>query len=289
MRALPWFHLYHEARTDRKLATLSDREFRLWFNLLCYAAEQDERGTIPPTDEYLLAIEIGANGVEEIDRLIGRLVALRIVSRDVTECHDDVTSDEPICHVGVTFTNFKDRNSISPSDLPDATRERKQRQRDREKQAQIEVGHEDVTTVTPLDKKRVEKSRREEIRKEENGSLSLASPNGAKPHNAEINYSNDFLTFWNQYPTGHGSKKVAFEVWQRLKPDGDLRLDILASLARWNASEQWQQGYIKDAERFLRNRMWEVEPPPPKPLAPTRNKAQEQVDMLKRIAMEAQS
>jgi hypothetical protein len=103
------------------------------------------------------------------------------------------------------------------------------------------------------------------------------------------NYSNEFLTFWNQYPNGHGSKKVAFEVWQRLRPDDELQLDIMASLAKWNASEQWQQGYIKDAERFLRNRMWEVDPPPPKPLAPARNKAQEQVDMLKRIAMEAQS
>jgi hypothetical protein len=124
----------------------------------------------------------------------------------------------------------------------------------------------------------------EENRVEEN---SLA-PNGAKPHNSEINYSSEFLTFWKQYPTGHGSKKVAFEVWQRLRPDDELQLDIMASLAKWNASEQWQQGYIKDAERFLRNRMWEVDPPPPKPLAPARNKAQEQVDMLKRIAMEAQ-
>jgi hypothetical protein len=133
----------------------------------------------------------------------------------------------------------------------------------------------------------LDKSREDtEKNREEKSSLTLTSPNGSR---ATPQYSNEFLTFWNQYPNGHGSKKVAFEVWQRLKPDDELQLDIMASLAKWNASEQWQQGYIKDAERFLRNRMWEVDPPPPKPLAPARNKAQEQVDMLKRIAMEAQS
>lgn len=113
-----------------------------------------------------------------------------------------------------------------------------------------------------------------------NGSHSLTQNETKNP-----TYSNAFLAFWRQYPTGHGSKKVAFEVWQRLRPNDDLQLDILASLAKWNACEQWQQGFIKDAERFLRNRMWEVEPPPPKPVAaPRKTAAQQSSEYLLRIA-----
>jgi hypothetical protein len=282
--------MYYEARTDRKLATLSDHEFRVWFNLLCFAAEQDERGIIPESDDYMLGIEVGAVDGPDLRLILDKLERLRIVSRTPDwDAENEGDEDEYGYQFGVvTFIHFDDRNHDKPSDHPDRVNERVKRHRQSKKESET-PSNADVTPsnahVTPKIRVDRDKSREEEIR-EKNGSLTLTSPNGARetPH-----YSDQFLTFWNQYPNGHGSKKVAFEVWQRLRPDADLQLDIMASLAKWNASEQWQQGYVKDAERFLRNRMWEVEPPPPKPLAPSRNKAQEQVDMLKRIAMEAQS
>ena len=81
MHRLPWFCLWNDARTDKKLGALADDEFRVWFNLLCFAAEQPERGTIPAIDPYVLAVEVAYSDGELLERTIARLVALGIVER----------------------------------------------------------------------------------------------------------------------------------------------------------------------------------------------------------------
>lgn len=249
MKALPWFHMHTEARTDRKLATLTDREHRLWFNLLCFAAEQDERGVIPPTEDYLLSIEIGCHDCDELDALLRRLELLRMVSRDVTPSHAD---NESVTLGHITFIHFEDRNYDKPSDRPEATRERKARQR--EKERDIEHESRDVTPSHGVDKSREDKKRVEE----RNGAHAPTENMSKSPPPI---YSDDFLTFWQQYPTGHGSKKLAFDAWRKLKPNAALQADMLAGLAKWNACDQWQRGFVTHAERFLKNRMWEDEPP----------------------------
>ena len=51
---MKWFKLHTEARNDAKLRSLSDSEHRMWFNLLCFAAEQEKRGTINDWQDSLL-------------------------------------------------------------------------------------------------------------------------------------------------------------------------------------------------------------------------------------------
>jgi hypothetical protein len=117
---MPWFRMHHEARTDAKLRTLADDEFRVWFNLLCYAAEQDNRGRIECADDFLLAIEVAGGDESLMIRVLQKLARLRIICWDGDE---DVPGDT------LTFINFDNRNYDKPSDHPDRVSERVKRHR----------------------------------------------------------------------------------------------------------------------------------------------------------------
>ncbi len=75
------------------------------------------------------------------------------------------------------------------------------------------------------------------------------------------NYSPEFEAFWKAYPSGHGSKKPTWDQWKRLRPDPETQFAMLDGLDRWKACGRWQRGYIKGADSWIRNRMWEDEPP----------------------------
>jgi len=111
---MKWFRLHTEARTDRKLDTLTDAEFRVWFNLLCLSAEQPERGVIHFQDEEILALEVAKGDVELLRHAMSRLSRLRSVTLG-DGC--------------VTFVNFNKRQYDKPSDFPEHTRERQQKSR----------------------------------------------------------------------------------------------------------------------------------------------------------------
>jgi len=81
-------------------------------------------------------------------------------------------------------------------------------------------------------------------------------------------YSPEFETFWRAYPSGHGAKKQAWEQWQRLAKDEETQHAIVAALPAWKASDRWQRGYVKDAQRWLRDRQWLDTPPPPPEMVP---------------------
>ena len=118
MSRLPWFRLYSEARNDRKLESLSDAEFRVWFRLLCYAAETEPRGVFEIDD--LLGVEVGCeNG--DMASMLEKLKRLRII--DVEE------------ELGY-FIAFADRQYDKPSDAPEQVRERVRRYRERKKNAE---------------------------------------------------------------------------------------------------------------------------------------------------------
>lgn len=53
-----WFKMFHEARNDAKLRSLTAEQFRVWFNLLCYAADQEPRGVISGKTLRLIAVEV---------------------------------------------------------------------------------------------------------------------------------------------------------------------------------------------------------------------------------------
>lgn len=111
----PWFRMFTEARNDSKLDALNDREFRIWWKLLCLAAEGEDRGTVDYIDPEFVAMELRI-GADELDSAISRLVRLRLVERSESK---------------VMFPSFASRQYEKPSDLPEATRERQRKSRAR--------------------------------------------------------------------------------------------------------------------------------------------------------------
>lgn len=119
MSRLPWIRLYTEARNDRKLRMLTDHEFRVWFDLLLYAAETEPRGVFAIDD--VLAIEV-ANGDESfLSDSLGKLERLHLI-----EIEGDLGY----------FPAFADRQYAaggSPSTSPDAVAERVRRHREKKR------------------------------------------------------------------------------------------------------------------------------------------------------------
>lgn len=122
-----WLRLHTEARTDRKLDTLTDSEFRVWFNLLCMAGDSEERGTVIYEDPALLALEVAKGDIDLLSHALSRLVTLRVVT----------SSDNR-----VTFVNFQKRQYDKPSDAPEQTRLRKEKSRlNQELSRDVTPGH----------------------------------------------------------------------------------------------------------------------------------------------------
>ncbi|HET8909758.1 MAG TPA: hypothetical protein VFN11_22615 [Ktedonobacterales bacterium] len=119
--ALPWYRMYSEARTDAKLRALTDAEHRVWFHLLCFAAEQDGdgRGRIIGYDYELLAVELCDGDTALLRQTIERLKKLRILSEDEN---------------GITFCAFEKRQYDKPSDRPEHVRARVAAYRERQRQ-----------------------------------------------------------------------------------------------------------------------------------------------------------
>ena len=74
-----WLRLYSEARTDAKLESLPDDEFRVWHRLLCFANDQPKRGTIAGFTPRLLAVEVARGDVALLERTLASLSDLRII------------------------------------------------------------------------------------------------------------------------------------------------------------------------------------------------------------------
>lgn len=130
---MDWFRLYLEARTDKKLQTLTDRQFRIWFNLLCFSAEQDERGAVPYDDLDVLAVEVADCDTDQLTETLERLVKLKIVR---------MTGDT------IAFINFEKRQYDHPSDMPERVAERVRRHRERKRS---NASNDTVTSGNTLD------------------------------------------------------------------------------------------------------------------------------------------
>lgn len=163
---MDWFRMYHEARNDAKLRTLTDTQHRIWFNLLCLAAEQRvNRGTVPVDTWELLALEV-ANGDEDALRsTCDRLAKLRVVH---------------LSAASIAFIHFEERQTRKAVDTKDQIRERVSRYRARQKQSNpVTECNEAIVTVTPCNDDvtqcNAEENRREEIREEEKRSEKATS------------------------------------------------------------------------------------------------------------------
>lgn len=130
--------MYYEARTDAKLRVLSDRQFRIWFNLLCFGAEHDpQNATISIKSEELLAVEVADGDIESLRETISRLAALDILAVDGNQ---------------LRFTHFRERQYDYPSDEPEAVNERVKRHRNAKKHDTNDVKR-DVTSCNDTEEK----------------------------------------------------------------------------------------------------------------------------------------
>lgn len=171
-RALPmplsWLRLYTEARNDRKLATLDDAEFRVWFNLLCYAAEREPRGRVTVgnvTDVSVTSLEVSRNDPELFNRTVDKLIALAIV----------VVEDNLL-----TFLHFDERQNLTSESTE---RVRRWREKRKPPPASVTVTPE-MLHVTPSNARNtVEEKRSEENREENkrvNGAFAPVLPEGER-------------------------------------------------------------------------------------------------------------
>ena len=82
---MKWFRFYSEALHDPKVQTLPPWLFKFWVNLLCVAAEQDDRGSVPGVDELVWAtkgrrvdVERALSGLRDRGLLDGESPSLRV-------------------------------------------------------------------------------------------------------------------------------------------------------------------------------------------------------------------
>ena len=108
--------MWTEARTDAKLRLLNDAEHRVWFQLLCFAAEQEPRGTINGVHRGKLAAEVARGKEELLARTIAKLQHLHIVRRERDT---------------LMFVHFGERQYEFPSEQPPAVAARKRRMKER--------------------------------------------------------------------------------------------------------------------------------------------------------------
>ena len=72
-----------------------------------------------------------------------------------------------------------------------------------------------------------------------------------------------FEGFWAYYPR-HENRAQAAAEWDKLQPSDELIREMGRALQRQKASEDWQRGIgIPHACRWLKNKRWLDEPPPP--------------------------
>jgi hypothetical protein len=103
------------------------------------------------------------------------------------------------------------------------------------------------------DKKRT----REEKRREEQRKNPLPPQAGVECEPA----LEGFDEFRKAYPAKwSGDMDTALRAWRELAPDLPMVAEILAGLAAWGASDQWQTGRIEKPAKFLRSRQWLSKP-----------------------------
>jgi len=128
----------------------------------------------------------------------------------------------------VTFKNWSKYQAYSES------YERVKKHRDKKKS---------VTNVTPT-------RAREEKRREEN-----------RIRKEKSIYTQDFLNFYSLYPR-KVAKADAQKAWNTLKPDDELRADIVIKLEKQKDSTDWKKEngkYIPYPATWIRERRWEDE------------------------------
>ena len=153
---MPWLKIWTEARIDAKLGCLSDSHFRLWFKLLCFASEQEPRGTIKASLK-IIAAEVAGGDVEMLDLALREIEGLGLVTvvtdhdmSQVSQLGHNVTVTG--CHslsqivTEITFKSFVKRQQNPPSWSRERQNERQARCRASKKLERMSQVSQPVTT-----------------------------------------------------------------------------------------------------------------------------------------------
>ncbi len=133
MDTMPWLRLYTELIDDPKLRDLTGDQFRDWIYLLCLARKSPNPGTIEMSiDDTAWRLRRPPEALRESLKLFAE--------RGMVEMVED----------GIVVLHFVERQHDKPSDMPEATRDRKRRSRARHADAASESRpcHADVTPMS---------------------------------------------------------------------------------------------------------------------------------------------
>jgi hypothetical protein len=117
---MKWFRLYHDLPNDRKLIKFSVQQKWAWVVILCLASESKTRGIVIGEDESDIADYCGFDSTQDYLYFLDKLRQKDMI--------------EPI-EGGFKITHWDERQYIKPSDLPEATKERKRKQRSNQKES----------------------------------------------------------------------------------------------------------------------------------------------------------
>jgi hypothetical protein len=224
---MKWFRFYNEVLDDPKVQKLHPALFKHWVNLLCLASEMGDAGDLPSEEAIAFRLRVRTT---EVRKILDQLVVAGLL--DV--CEKCAETRRLSAH------NWQGRQRSSDNSATRVARHRAEKP-------------EKVTLQPPLPKRTVDTDTEGDTDTD-----GANAPTRARP--VAISYSSEFEEFWQEYPSGHGSKKVAYQRWRELRPDALLRAEIMAGLRSWQASERWERGFVKAAELWLRDRLWENPP-----------------------------
>jgi hypothetical protein len=142
-----WVKLYTEILDDRKMSFLTDRQYRVFINLLALAGIIDDAGRLLANEDLAYRLRMRES---DLDCDLEALNDLDMVQLDGNVW---------------TITHWSERQPVMPSETPEATRERKRQQRLRDKDKDVTTCHDVtncVTGVTTIEENRVDEKRIEE-------------------------------------------------------------------------------------------------------------------------------
>jgi len=132
---------------------------------------------------------------------------------------------------------------------------------------QINGGYQIEWVAESIEKRRIYSENRRENRVKNKTNICLSHDehmeNENEIENKKNKYSDDFLSFWKLYPNKSGSKKTAFDNWNKLngtRPPIETILDAINKQIEWrkNANGKFRPEW-KALERWIKNQMWEAE------------------------------
>lgn len=250
-----WAKIDHGFFRHPKVVSIGKDAKFMYIAALCYCGENMTDGVIPAAALRLLGAELDIKNPARAAR--------ELADSGLWKARNDG---------GFEVNDYLDYNESSSERKAkqEAAKERMQRSRSQNVRANNERSSREVRELEEEKEKETEKEHTNDAPDGAGASDPPGDQNddGGKPKRPRDNYPDDFETFWRAYPTGHGSKVKAFDQWRRIKPDDDLRTEIMAGLDRWKRCDRWQRGLVKAAEIWLRDAWWADTPPNVTPIRP---------------------